>query len=307
MPPNGRHCSNVFSATDGEFRPIMALRICYSDERDHDFIRWTSNLLRSFISEGSIAIVSAAANPDVMIAGIWKRHDFLPGVPAILISNENWNLFKPHVPLHRYAAVVGLYPPDQPCTFIEYPFAAVYYDVPVDALYSIRVKLLEARKTRFCCFVTSNTVGDLARKRVALFEQIGRWRHVDSAGLVLNNVNYLAPRGLSYLLWIAQYKYMICIENSRAPGYITEKPYQSWFAGTVPIYDGGCLDRLNPEAIIDAASDDVLSALQRLESSPEAYEAMRRAALSSSRLSLAHFEKQFRNLVIEPMHQRSNA
>jgi hypothetical protein len=35
--------------------------------------------------------------------------------------------------------------------------------------------------------------------------------------------------------------------------YITEKPFQSRFAGTVPIYDGGCVQDLSADAIIDAS------------------------------------------------------
>jgi hypothetical protein len=140
-------------------------------------------------------------------------------------------------------------------------------------------------------------VGSLWKRRVALFQAVHQWRRVDSAGKVMNNVNYLAPRGLDFLRWIAQYKYMICLENSWEPGYITEKPFQAWFAGTVPIYDGACVEQLNPVAICNAASSDVLQQLKVLEHVPDIYEIKRRANLCSAPISLDAFEEKFRALI----------
>jgi len=275
------------------------LKVCYAEESDVDFIRWTSNLLSTFISEGSIAIVRQNDRPDVMLASIWRTHTFSEGLPVILVSNENWHLFPPHAPLTRYKAVLGLYPPIEPCTFIQYPYAAVHFDGPVEKYYEIRSKLLELPKTKFCCFVASNTKGELAVNRIKLFRLINAWRHVDSAGKVANNVNYLAPHGLYFLYWIAQYKYMICLENTKHPHYITEKPFQAWFAGTVPIYDGGCVDELNQDAIVNASTGDILNELFQLEQRSDIYEAKRRAPLNHTMLSLQSFENEFRLLVLD--------
>src|ERR1700733_428691 len=219
-------------------RTSSFMKICFSDEADSDFIRWTSNLLRTFVNEGNITFVKQSDSPDLMLAGVWRAHEFPPGLPVILVTNENWTLFKAPAPLSSYKAVVGLYPPAEPCTFIQYPFIAVHFDIPIDELYKLRKELLKVKKTRFCCFVTSGTVGDLAYERVVLCDQINNWRRVHSAGRVNNNVNYLAPRGLEFLHWVSKFKYMICLENTKEPGYITEKPFQPWFAGTVPICDG---------------------------------------------------------------------
>ncbi len=279
------------------------MKICYMEKKDHDFIRWTSNLLRTFIDEGSISIVDRSERPDLMVASVWRKHRFPLGVPVILISNENWNLFRPHAPLQKYLAVLGLYPPDEPCTFVQYPFGAVHFDVPVDELYELRKELLEIKKTRFCCFVASSMCGDLGPKRVDLFEEINQWKHVDSGGAMRNNMDFRPPRGLDYLRWIAQYKYMICLENSTNPGYITEKPFQAWFAGTVPIYDGGCVAQLNQEAIINVSEGNVLEELARLEESQDRYEAKRRAPLTDARLSLVPFEQRFRTMVLDPITQ----
>jgi len=286
---------------------VDPVRICYAEEGDGEFIRWTANLLRTFLNDGSVALVRRSERPDLMLAGVWRPHPFPDGVPVVLVSNENWRLFPPHAPLSRYRAVVGLYPPGEPCAFIPYPYAAVHFDVPVEELYRLRAEFLKLEKTRFCCFVTSNiSSGGLAAERIGLFKMINRWQRVDSGGKTMNNIGALAPRGLDYLNWIAQYRYMICLENSVEPNYITEKPFQAWFAGTVPIYYGSCIKQLNPEAIVDA-SGDVLAELKFLESAPDAYEAKRRAELCDPPISLEPFEGRFRALVLDPVRRERAA
>ena len=276
------------------------MRICYADPDDRDFVRWTTNLLRTFLQDRSVHIVRQNEKPDLMLTGIWWPHKFIEGVPAILVSNENWRFFPPHAPFSRYKAVIGLYPPSEPCNFISFPLAAVHFNMPMSELYLLRAKLLARPKTKFCCFVISNlTRGELAEKRIALLHKIHAWRHVDSAGAMQNNTGWFAPFGLDFLYWIAQYKYMICLENSAEPGYLTEKPFQSWLASTVPIYDGGEVGALNPDAIINAGTDDVLAQLQRLENDPAAYQAKREAELTEPRISLQDFEQNFRRLILE--------
>jgi hypothetical protein len=34
------------------------------------------------------------------------------------------------------------------------------------------------------------------------------------------------------------YRFSICYENAVFPGYITEKPFDCWFAGCIPVYLG---------------------------------------------------------------------
>jgi hypothetical protein len=274
------------------------MKICFSEEGDSEFIRWTSNLLRTFIQEGSVTVVKQTDSPDLMIASVWRKHEFPPDLPVILVTNECWTLFPPHAPLRNYKAVLGIYPPNEPCTFIRYPYAAVHFDVPVDQLYRMRRRFLKAAKSEFCCFVASGTLGDLAVERGILCHRINVWKGVHSAGRVLNNVYYFAPRGLEFLAWINQFKYMICFENSKEPHYITEKPFQPWFAGTVPIYNGGCVNELNQHAIVNASSADVLLQLEVLEDRPDLYEAKRHADLVDKPLTLTSFEEDFRSVLM---------
>ena len=129
---------------------MRTIKICYKEEDDRDFIRWTSNLLRTFLNAGSVQIVRQDERPDMMLDSIWRKHALPLRTPVVLITNESWKLFKPHRRLADYKAVVGLYPPDEPCTFVQFPFAAVHFDVPVEFLYKIRGEFLKEPKSRFC-------------------------------------------------------------------------------------------------------------------------------------------------------------
>lgn len=54
---------------------------------------------------------------------------------------------------------------------------------------------------------------------------------------------------------LLDFRMNLCFENDLYPGYVTEKPFEAYLAGCIPIWRG--LDRdayLNPEAIIDATN-----------------------------------------------------
>ena len=65
------------------------MRICFNEETDSDFIRWTANLLLTFLREGSVSFVSQNESPELMIASIWRKHDFPEGLPVILLRRLN--------------------------------------------------------------------------------------------------------------------------------------------------------------------------------------------------------------------------
>ena len=266
-------------------RPI---RIAHIEEHERDFVRWTGNMLRGFIERGEVVLVKQADNPDLMFAGVWRPHAFGP-TPTVLVSNENWALAPPLAPLSAYRAVIGIAPPPEPCRFVPFSYAAAHFDASPSALYQLREELLAKPKSKFCCMVVSSARGPLGRARLEIAAAVDKWKRINSAGKVGNNTGPNAPRR-DFLRWIAQYKYMICLENSAAPGYVTEKPWQAWFAGTVPVYAGGAANTLNAASFVNAAFENVVERLQALEADPAAYEAMRRAPLSAERLSQSAFK-----------------
>lgn len=109
-----------------------------------------------------------------------------------------------------------------------------------------------------CLFVVSNPN---CRERMDFFHRLSEIMPVDSWGGVLNNQSGRRPTGKwweqSYMDLIAQYRFMICFENSRKDFYMTEKLLNAYAGGTVPIY-WGCpqvSEMINSDAFL-AMQDD---------------------------------------------------
>lgn len=110
-------------------------------------------------------------------------------------------------------------------------------------------------KTKFCGFVASN--GNVPVRNF-IFEQLCKYKKVDSAGPVLNNTGYVIPRdgfpGVARKIdWLRDYKFTFCFENSSHPGYITEKIMNAFYARSVPVYWGSTTLEcdFNPKAVIN--------------------------------------------------------
>jgi len=91
---------------------------------------------------------------------------------------------------------------------------------------------------KFCLFSVSNPNG---QERIHFFNELTKYKKVDSCGKVLNNMGLKCP-GNSYTAeyhdFIKQYKFMICFENSSVKNYLTEKVLNAYKGGTIPIYWG---------------------------------------------------------------------
>lgn len=258
---------------------------------DFDFMRWTHNLLlkyNPFVSD----------TPDFIIASPWRKHDFHPTVPTILITHENWEVFKPHHPLNRYHAVLGLFPPKEECNFVSFPIAAAHFDYPIQLLYKERSNIIQIPKTEFCCSLIQNQVfGELAMPRIDFIKHLNSLKRVHCGGGVLNNINGRVPRDMHCLRWINQFKFMICFENSITKGYISEKPFQPWFAGTIPIYVGDT-STLNPKAFLDARDPNIFERILEIDRDDNLFKQIQREDLTSTPISLDQFHYDFETKVL---------
>lgn len=148
-------------------------------------------------------------------------------------------------------------------------------------------------KTKFACFIVTNGTCKLRNK---FFEMLNKSRSVDSLGRFMRNVpvDFILPDRVrdrqEYLRVIGQYKFMITFENTCLPYYSTEKIYNAFAAGTVPIYwgDPHITEQYNPAAFIHVPTHptfgDQLSAficviqrLEHLDTHPEEYAVIKSA------------------------------
>lgn len=91
-------------------------------------------------------------------------------------------------------------------------------------------------KNKFCNFVFSNNQG----RRLEILNAISKYKNVDCAGKLSNNVEMIRGRGdQKYKIdFIKNYKFTIAAENSKTNGYTTEKILHPLSVGSIPIYWG---------------------------------------------------------------------
>ena len=183
--------------------------------------------------------------PDFVLCGTFG-HDFLRySCCRIQYSGEDtW----PDLNVYDYAMGFPLL--DYDGRYLRLPLYAMRDSwVPALQKHTLPAADFLGRK-KFCNFVVSN---DFSAERNEFFAALSAHRRVDSGGQYANNIG--GPVG-DKPAFQRQYKFSIAYENSRDPGYCTEKIVDAFAAGTVPIYwgDPEVKKEFNPAAFI--AADD---------------------------------------------------
>ena len=147
-------------------------------------------------------------------------------------------------------------------------------------------------RDKFCNFIYSNGKGDPFRAEV--FHALSKYKHVDSAGRYLNNMGNIDIAGSRYatnyeeskIKFLESYKFTIAMSNAQKFGYLDEKIFDAWLAGSVPIYwgDPKISEFFNPESFIDCTMcktpEEVVEKVKEIDSSPEKYLAMQKAPIT---------------------------
>ena len=136
-------------------------------------------------------------------------------------------------------------------------------------------------KDKFCSFVVKNSA---CEKRNYFFQRLSEYKKVDSGGPLFNNIGYVLERGegavQAKMKFLNDYKFNLCFENSSYAGYTTEKLYEAYMFGTVPIYWGSPTIEcdFNTKAFLnwhDYQDDDAfMEAIIEVDTKPELYEQM---------------------------------
>jgi hypothetical protein len=100
-----------------------------------------------------------------------------------------------------------------------------------------------SRKEFGISFLVTNTgSGVLAERRLKVAAGLSRWFPVHTSARLRAHFPpdakvrfYDVPEKLPF---ISRYQFHLCFENNRHPGYLTEKLFDSLFAGSVPVYEG---------------------------------------------------------------------
>jgi hypothetical protein len=89
---------------------------------------------------------------------------------------------------------------------------------------------------KFCLFTSRNGLNSNKQLVISQLSQIGQIDFLDMYDNVLKSKScYNSPELIQIY---SKYKFIICFENSKTPGYVTEKIFNVFLSGSIPIYDG---------------------------------------------------------------------
>jgi len=100
---------------------------------------------------------------------------------------------------------------------------------------SIRLAIPFEQK-KFCLFTSRNGLNPNKQLIINQLSQLDAIDFLDKYDDVLKDKScYNSPELVSIY---SQYKFIICFENSKTDGYVTEKIFNVFLSGSIPIYDG---------------------------------------------------------------------
>ena len=122
---------------------------------------------------------------------------------------------------------------------LHVPYYAACYSPDAIVKRNDNPEKILAAKTKFCAFVVGNYNRRKNHNRVAFFEKLSKYKHVDSGGRIFNNIGGpISGGGWGKIEFLRSYKFNIAFENRSFPGYTTEKIFEPMAARCMPIYWG---------------------------------------------------------------------
>lgn len=120
--------------------------------------------------------------------------------------------------------------------YFRYPLYYLYYKENISAD-KVREEACNPNKEFFACFLVKNGKnGDGAHQRTEFFHELSKYKQVTSGGSHLNNIGRAIPKDETFL-FLSQCKFTIAFENNlQYKGYMTEKLFQAYLSGTIPLY-----------------------------------------------------------------------
>ena len=175
--------------------------------------------------------VILSENPDYVFFGNFGKNNY--GLEnkidciKIFLSIEN---LRPNFSNCDYA--IGLHYINQGDSYCRKPTDTSKLS-SMGSIYNLtKIKNIDNKNKKFCAWVVSNKFG---RERNLFYDKLSEYKIIDSGGKFKNNIGHKVTNKIEFL---QNYKFSICFENSKKDGYISEKLFDAFEAGTIPIYFG---------------------------------------------------------------------
>jgi FkbM family methyltransferase len=233
-----------------------------------------NNFLKNMLSKFyNISIVKPEENPDILFYSVFgnnhknikaKRKIFYSGEPHSQREDADFN-----ITFDKNS--------DKNCRL---PLWVFYLDnILFDDCYQKKTGSFKLpNKPKFCSIICQTDSKN--KERSEIINKLSKYKQVDCGGSFLNNIGYIVPRGTNCSGKIKHnnnYKFVLAIENTNYPGYVTEKICDVYKSKCIPIYWGSneVITDFNPKTFINANDfstfDELVEYIQKVDNDNELY------------------------------------
>tara|TARA_Y100000389_G_C17450808_1_gene514659 strand:- start:603 stop:1490 length:888 start_codon:yes stop_codon:yes gene_type:complete len=208
---------------------------------------------------GLVKHVKHTENPDILIASCFGNIHNVRNVKAkckLFFYGENLNRYPPYnndkLLYETFDLIVGFKNTDLSKKQIRFPLWLMYYpyykyDEKDSILTYIQSKYNENVKKPKNMFATIVARHDMGGHRTKICNSISKYGDIKAPSNFMHNTQAIGSTQKDKLNYISCGIYNICPENSSYEGYFTEKIFQAFEGGTIPLY--WAIDFPEPEII----------------------------------------------------------
>jgi len=225
--------------------------------------------------------VHFSQNPDILIASLQGNINIIDNINAkckIFYYGENLNTQNP--PYNnidflktKFNIIAGFKYTNKKEKIFRFPLWLMYYpfynfNQENNIINYIENKYLVNIKQNKYMFGTLVSGHDRGGQRKIIYDLLSKYNKVYCPGSVCNNTNKIGNHQNDKINYIKHSLYNICPENSIYEGYTTEKIFQAFEAGTIPLYWGHDLpekDILNKNKYCFCNVEDINTLKQQIE------------------------------------------
>jgi len=219
------------------------------------------NYFTKFIEEniGPVKKVNPTENPDILIASCMGNINNVQNIKAkckLFYYGENLNRYPPYnndkLLYDTFDLIIGFKHTDLSKKQIRFPLWLMYYhyykyNENDNILTYIQNKYNENIKKQKEFFGTIIARHDSGGERTLIFNELSKYGKIKSPGTYRKNTQSIGNTHNDKINYISRGTYNICPENSVYEGYFTEKIFQAFEGGTIPLY--WAVDLPEPEII----------------------------------------------------------
>jgi hypothetical protein len=153
--------------------------------------------------------------------------------------------------------------------YLAIPFIYLYIDQFIRIEKTISYNTIPFNKKKFCLFTSRNLLNDNKKNILQLLQTIDNIDHISQYNI--SNVSCYHSKELLEIF--NKYKFIICFENSKSNGYITEKIFNVFLSKSIPIYDGApnINNYINKNSYISYDDTKIIDKIKLLSSNEKLY------------------------------------